>query len=92
MVNNKIISCSIKRSSLLGMYTARTRTFYKVEIGRDHHVLIISFKIYLKSNMKEKRTRRKYNLEELKYETDTIYQSNLAGQFDILFKCDNFNE
>ena len=64
------------------MNIARTQSFPGTDIGSDHDLLMMTFRLRLKKNSKQKHTRLKYDLEKLKdpnvLET---FQAMLSGRF-----------
>ncbi|WP_419585454.1 hypothetical protein, partial [Thiolapillus sp.] len=72
------------------MNIARTRSFPGTDIGSDHDLLMMTFRLRLKKNSKQKHTRLKYDLEKLKdpnvLET---FQAMLSGRFAPLTTMSN---
>ena len=75
-----------------GVNIARTRSFPGADIGSDHDLLMMTFRLRLKKISKPKYTRLKFDLEKLKdpnvLET---FQAMIGGRFALLtiMSCDD---
>ena len=62
--------------------TGSTRTYPGADIGSDHDLVMMSFRIHLKRNPKQKRTRIKFDLEKLKStEIADAFKATIGGRF-----------
>jgi hypothetical protein len=61
---------------------AKTRSFLVVDIGSDHDLVMMTFRLHLKKVKKESHTRIKFDLEKLKDpEVAEAYQAMIGGKF-----------
>ena len=73
-----------------GVSIARTRSFPGADIGSDHGLLMMTFRLRLKQISKPKRTRLKFDLEKLKDPNvlETL-QAMIGGRFAPLIIMSN---
>ena len=65
--------------------TANTRTFPKANVGSDHDLVMMKFKLHLKKIRKPQQTRMQFDLEKLKDpEVAEIFQASIGGKFGPL--------
>ena len=72
----------MKRRFRSGVNIASTRSFPGADIGSDHELVMMTFKLHLKKIKKQGRTRLKFNLERLKDpEIADAFQASIGGKF-----------
>ena len=73
-----------------GVNFARTRNFPGADIGSDHDLLMMTFHLRLKTIIKPKHTRLKFDLEKLK-ESNVLetFQPTIGGKFAPLTVMNN---
>ena len=82
---SKRVQSSIKRS--------KTRTFPGADIGSDHDLVMMTFKIRLNCRKKKNNNRVRFDLEKLKDpEIKKQYQQELQGRFAPLLLLNNVQE
>ena len=60
----------------------RTRSFPGADIGSDHDLLMMTFRVHLKQVIKRRATRIRFNLEKLKDPTvQESFQAMIGGSF-----------
>ena len=64
--HNQIDYILVKKGFWSGVNTARTRSFPGADIGSDHNLLMMTWRLRLKKISKPKYTRLKFDLEKLK--------------------------
>lgn len=65
-----------------GISRAKTRTYPGADMGSDHDLVILNFKVRLKKITQTKNTRLKFNLEKLKDSTILeSFQATIGGKF-----------
>ena len=64
--HNQIDSILVRKRFRSGANSARTRSFPEADIGSDHDLLMMTFRLDLKKISKPKHTRLKFDLEKLK--------------------------
>ena len=88
-VHNQIDFILVSRRHATGVNRAKTRTFNKPDIGSDHDLVMMTLKVKLRTNKKNKTTGTYFDLEKLKdQETAKIFQGDLAGKFSPLLLLD----
>ena len=73
-----------------GVNNARTRSFPGADIGSDHDLLVMTFRLCLKKISKPKHTRLKFDLEKLK-DPNVVetFQAMIGGKFAPLTITNN---
>ena len=64
--HNQIADILVRKRFRSGVNIARTRSFPGADIGSDHDLLMMTFRLRLKKTSKPKHTRLKFDLEKLK--------------------------
>ena len=64
--HNQIDYILVRKRFRSGVNIARTRSFPGADIGSDHDLLMMTFRLRLKKTSKPKHTRLKFDLEKLK--------------------------
>ena len=64
--HNQIDYILVRKRFRSGVNIARTRSFPEADIGSDHDLLMMTFRLRLKKTSKPKHTRLKFDLEKLK--------------------------
>ena len=68
---------------------AKTRCFPGADIGSDHDLVMITFKLHLKKVSKQGHTRIKFDLEKLKDpEVAETFKARIGGKFAPLTSLD----
>ena len=84
-----------------GVSRAKTRTFPEANIGSDHDLVMMSFRVRLKGSKKAKNNRLKFNLDKLKdTNISSLFEARIGGKFGLLLLIEgdveaitnNFNE
>ena len=84
-----------------GVSRATTRTFQGADIGSDHDLVMMTFRVRLKGSKKAKNTRLKFNLDKFKDPNiSSLFEARIGGTFGplLLLEADaeaitnNFNE
>ena len=79
---NQIDYILIDRRFKSSVCTARTRTFPKADVGSDHDLVMMTFKIHLKQIKKQAPSRIKFNLEKLNDpEVAEMFKAQVGGKF-----------
>ena len=78
------------RSSVI---TNKTRAFPGADVGSDHNLIMMNFKLKLQKVANKKSTRVKYNVSKLK-EPDTmrLFQAVVGGRYALLLLLDDVQE
>ena len=81
-----VIDCiPVRKRFRSGVNSARTRSFPRADIGSDHDLLMITFRLRLKTISKWKHTRLKFDLEKLKDpKVLETFQAMIGGRFTPL--------
>ena len=81
----------VKRRFRSSINIAKTRSFPGADIGSDHELVIMTFKLHLKRVKKQGHTRIKFDLEKLKDPTIAeAFQAMIGGKFAALTTlCDD---
>ena len=80
--HNQIHYIMVKRRFRSSINIAKTQSFPGVDIGSDHELVIMTFKLHLKRVKKQSQTRIKFDLEKLKYPTIAeAFQAMIGGKF-----------
>ena len=75
-----------------GINRAKTRTFSGADIGSDHDLVMMNFRIHLKKKLCEKSKRTKYNLERLKDpNVAEEFEARIGGKFAPLLTLETEN-
>ncbi|XP_068206279.1 craniofacial development protein 2-like [Palaemon carinicauda] len=77
--HNQIDYILVQNRFRLGIKRATTRTFPGADVGSDHDLVFVNFKLRLKTIKKPKNTRMKFNLDRLR---DPTSQSPLRQQLE----------
>ena len=83
-----------------GVSRATTRTFPGADIGSDHDLVMMTFRVRLKGSKKAKNIRLKFNLDKLKdANISSLFEARIGGKFgslllegDVEAITNNFNE
>ena len=84
-----------------GISRAKTRTFPGADIGSDHDLVMMTFRVRLKRSKKAKNTILKFNLDKLKDPNiSSLFEARIGGKFgpllllegDVEAITNNFNE
>ena len=84
-----------------GVSRAKPRTFPGADIGSDHDLVMMTFRVRLKASKKAKNTRLKFNLDKLKDPNiSSLFEARIGGKFgpllllegDVEAITNNFNE
>ena len=79
----------VKRRFRSSVNIARTRSFPGADIGSDHELVMMTFKLHLKKVMKQGPTRIKFNLEKLRDPDVTeAFKAMIGGKFAALTLLD----
>ena len=74
LYHNKINYILISKRFSTSVHINKTRSFPGADIGSNHDIVMMTFRIHLKSPRKNKFIRNKCNLEKLKYpETENLF-------------------
>ena len=89
--HNQIDYIMVKRRFWSSINIAKTRSFPGADIGSDHELVIMTFKLHLKRVKKQGHTRIKFDLEKLKDPTIAeAFQAMIGGKFAALTTlCDD---
>ena len=72
-----------------GINKAKTRTFPGADVGSDHDMVLLNFRVRLKKIIKPKNIRLKFNLDRLKDPTIAeSFQATIGGKFAALLTLD----
>ena len=87
--HNQIDYVLVSKRHSTGVNRAKTRTFNKPDIGSDHDLVMMTLKMKLRANKKNRTTGTLFNLGKLKDpEITKIFQGELAGRFAPLLLLD----
>ena len=80
--HNQIDYILVRKNFRSGMNIARTRSFPGTDIGSDHDLLMMTFRLRLKKISKPKHTKLKFDLEKLK-DPNVLesFQAMIGGRF-----------
>ena len=89
--HNQIDYIMVKRRFRSTINIAKTRSFPGADIGSDHELVIMTFKLHLKRVKEQGHTRIKFDLEKLKDPTIAeAFQAMIGGKFAALTTlCDD---
>ena len=88
--NNQIDYILVQNRFRSGICRAKTRTFPGADVGSDHDLVILNFKVRLKKTKKPKNTRLKFNLDRLKDPSIVeSFQATVGGKFAALLTLDD---
>ena len=80
----------VKKRFKTSMNIAKTRSLPGADIGSDHELVMMTFKLHLKRAKKQCNTRIRFDLEKLKEpEVADIFQAKIGGQFVALSILDS---
>ena len=83
--HNQIDYIMVKKRCKTSVNIAKTRSFPGADIGSDHELDMLTFKLHLKSAKKQCNTRIRFDLEKLKDpEVAEIFQAKIGGKFAAL--------
>ncbi|XP_069992393.1 uncharacterized protein [Penaeus vannamei] len=86
---NQIDYIIVKKRFKTGGNINRTRSFPGADIGSDHNLVIMTFKLHLKRIKKQGCTRIKFDLEKLKDpDVAEIFQATIGGKYAALTLLD----
>ena len=72
----------VRRRFITSVNTAKTRSFPGADIGRDHDLVMMSFRLHLKTINVQGPTRIKFDLEKLKDpQVADAFQAMIGGKF-----------
>ena len=75
----------VKKRFKRSVNIAKTRSFPGADIGSDHELVMMTFKLHLKRAKKQCNTRIRFDLEKLKDpEVAEIFQAKIGGKFAAL--------
>ena len=90
--HNKIDYIMVKRRFRSSVNINRTRSFPGADVGSDHELLMMTFRLRLKRIIKPTNTRIKYDPEKLKDPTVAkAFQAKIDGKFAPLILLENEN-
>ena len=79
----------VKRRFQTSVNIAKTRSFPGADIGSDHDLVMMTFKLHLKKVSKQGHTRIRFDLEKLKDpEVAETFKAMIGGKFDPLTLLD----
>ena len=91
--HNQIDYILVSKKYQTGINRTKTRTMKKPDIGSDHDLVMMTFRVKLKVKKKDVNTRIRFNLDLLKDpNVRDKYQSDLAGKFAPLLLLENPQE
>jgi len=80
--HNQIDYILVQNRFRSGINRAKTRTFPGADMGSDHDLVLLNFRVRLKKTNKTKNTRLKFNLDKLKDPTIAeSFQATIGGKF-----------
>ena len=80
----------VKKGFKTSVNIAKTRSFPRADIGSDHELVMMTFKLHLKRAKNQSNTRIRFDLEKLKDpEVAEIFQAKIAGKFAALSILDS---
>ena len=87
--HNQIDYIMVKRRFQTSVNIAKTRNFQGVDIGSDHDLVMMTFKLHLKKVSKQGHTRIRFDLEKLKDpEVAETFKAMIGGKFAPLTLLD----
>ena len=87
---NQIDYIMVKKLFKTSVNIAKTRSFPGADIGSDHELVIMTFKLHLKRAKKQCNTRIRFDLEKLKDpEVAEIFKAKIGGKFAALSILDS---
>ena len=87
--HNQIDYIMIKRRFQTSVNIAKTRSFPGADIGSDHDLVMMTFKLHLKKVSKQGHTRIRFDLEKLKDpEVAEMFKARIGGKFAPLTLLD----
>ena len=90
--HNQIDYIMVKKRLRSSVNINRTRSFPGADIGSDHELLMLTFRLRLKRIIKPTNTQIKYDLEKLKDPTVAkAFQAKIGGKFAPLILLENEN-
>ena len=92
--HNQINYITIKRHFQTSVNIAKTRSFPGADIGSDHDLVMMTFKLHLKKVSKQSHARIRFDLEKLKDpEAAETFKARIGGKFVplTLLDADNVN-
>ena len=90
--HNQIDYIMVKKRFRSSVNINRTRSFPRADVGSDHELLMMTFRLRLKRIIKPTNTRIKYDLEKLKDTTVAkAFQAEIGGKFAPLILLENEN-
>ena len=90
--HNQIDYIMVKKRFRSSVNINRTRSFPGADVGSDHELLMMTFRLRLKKIIKPTNTRMKYDLEKLKDPTVAkAFQAKIGGTFAPLILLENEN-
>ncbi len=91
--HNQIDHIMVKKSFRSSVNINRTRSFPGADVGSDHKLLMMTFRLRLKRIIKPTNTRIKYDPEKLKDPTVAkAFQAKIDGKFAPLILLENEND
>ena len=82
VTHNQIDYIMVKRRFQSSVNIARTRSFPGADIGSDHDLVMMTFRLHLRKVMKQGQTRIRFDLEKLKDpEVAEAFQAMIGGKF-----------
>ena len=92
VVINQIDYIMVKKRIRSSVNINRTRSFPGADVGSDHELLMMTFRLRLKRIIKPTNTRIKYDLEKPKDPTvANAFQAKICGKFTPLILLENEN-
>ena len=90
---NQIDYIMISKRFRSSVITNKTRAFPGADVGSDHNLVMMNFKLKLRKIARKKSTRVKYNVSKLK-EPDTmrLFQAVVGGRYALLLLLDDVQE
>ena len=88
--HNQIDYIMVKKRFKASVNIAKTQSFPGADIGSDHELVMMTFKLHLKRAKKQCNTRIRFDLEKLKDpEVAEIFQAKIGGNFAALSILDS---
>ena len=87
--HNQIDYIMVKRHFQISVNIAKTRSFPGADIGSDHNLVMMTFKLHLNKVSKQGHTRIRFDLEKLKdNEVAEMFKAMIGGKFAPLTLLD----
>ena len=87
--HNQIDYVMVKKRFKSSVNIAKTRSFPGADIGSDHELVMMTFKLHLKKVKKQGCTRMRFDLEKLKDpDVAEVFQARIGGKFAALSVLD----